>query len=81
MSTPKKVHENVPEFKKMYQEILSKVIEARNASGLTKNQLAEILGVDRRKVYSMEAGDVSVSLLLRSADLFSIEVKLSYEAF
>ena len=77
----KDVHDNLSEFKKVYTNIVQLIIAARIASGLSKKDLAEMLNEDRRKIAALENGLFCIELLLKVANLFSIEVKLTHKSF
>lgn len=75
------VHDNLTEFKNTYTQLLQMIISARVASGLSKKDLAEILNEDRRKITALENGVFCVELMLKAADFFSIEIKLTHQSF
>lgn len=74
------VQSNVEKFKKVYNEILKECIERRKFSGFTQKDLANHFSVDVRKIIDLEKEKGGVGLLLRYADLYDIEVSLSFKA-
>ncbi len=76
-----KVQEPVPDpvqkFKERYAELLDECISRRKSAGVTKEFVADWLKVDRRKIYSLEKGEIKIGLLLRYADKFDIETRLT----
>jgi len=72
------VHDNVSNFKKVYIELTQECIKRRNSSGATQKDIAQMFGVDVRKIIELEKGNGGVGLWLRYCDLYDIEIKITY---
>lgn len=70
---------NVVLFKERYKQVVQTLVLARTESGMTKESLAEWLGVDRRKIFSFEKlKKVDIETMLVYADKFSIDVEIKF---
>lgn len=73
------VHNNVHEFKKVYKEMVTKLVTIRNQADLTQASMADWLGVDRRKIIQFEGlKKINLELLLLYGDKLSTDIKLNY---
>ena len=48
--------QNIVHFKDMTKQIVQIIVQNRKQANLTQNELAEMLGIDRRKIIALEAG-------------------------
>lgn len=80
MNTTQNIPENVLQFKKVYKEMVTKLVTIRNQADLTQASMADWLGVDRRKIIQFEGlKKINLELLLLYGDKLSTDIKLKYE--
>lgn len=77
--TANKVQDNVQQFKEAYRILVDEVTARRKKAGLSQAEVAECLKIDRRKIISVESGEIKLGVLLRYADLLDVETKLNFK--
>lgn len=71
---------NIVHFKSQYKQIVHELVQIRKQAGQTQADIAEWLGIDRRKIIAFEAlKKIDLQTLLIYADKLSTEIKLTYQ--
>lgn len=55
------------------------IVQHRKQANLTQNELAEMLGIDRRKIMALEAGKFDLNTMLLASDILGININLNFE--
>lgn len=73
---------NIVHFKSQYKQIVHELVQIRKQAKQSQSDMAEWLGVDRRKIISFEnLKKVDLETLLNYSHKLSVEIKLTYEIF
>ena len=71
--------QNIVHFKDMTKQIVQLIVQHRKQANLTQNELAEMLGIDRRKIINLEAGKFDLITMLLASDILGININLNFE--
>lgn len=71
--------QNIVHFKDMTKQIVQIIVQNRKQANLTQNELAEMLGIDRRKIIALEAGKFDLITMLLASDILGININLNFE--
>ena len=71
--------QNIVHFKDMTKQIVQIIVQHRKQANLTQNELAEMLGIDRRKIIALEAGKFDLITMLLASDILGININLNFE--
>lgn len=70
---------NIVHFKNQYKVIVQEIVRGRKLAGQSQEQMADWIGVDRRKIITMEGlKKVELETLLKCADKLSIDIELRF---
>ena len=71
---------NIVHFKRVYKDLVHKLVQARKDSNTNQEQMADWLKVDRRKIMQFEGlNKVNLELLLLYGDKLSVDINFKYE--
>jgi DNA-binding XRE family transcriptional regulator len=72
--------EQITEFKKVYNQIVTELVQCRNSSKQTQDDVAKWVNVSRKKIIEFEnLQRFDIDLMCNLADKFSIEINLKYK--
>lgn len=71
--------QNIVHFKESFKQILQNIVHNRKQANLTQTELADMLGIDRRKIIDLEAGKFDLNTMLLASDILGISIKLKFE--
>ena len=71
--------QNIVHFKEKAKQIVQIIVHNRKQANLTQNELAEMLGIDRRKIIALEAGKFDLITMLLASDILGININLNFE--
>ena len=71
--------QNIVHFKQTFVRIVEHIVQHRKQANLTQNELAEMLGIDRRKIIDLEAGKFDLNTMLLTSDILGININLNFE--
>ena len=71
--------QNIVHFKEKAKQIVQIIVHNRKQANLTQNELAEMLGIDRRKIIALEAGKFDLITMLLASDVLGININLNFE--
>ena len=71
--------QNIVHFKQTFVRIVEHIVQHRKQANLTQNELAEMLGIDRRKIIDLEAGKFDLNTMLLASDILGININLNFE--
>lgn len=71
--------QNIVHFKQTFVRIVEHIVQHRKQANLTQNELAEMLGIDRRKIIDLEAGKFDLITILLTSDILGININLNFE--
>jgi DNA-binding XRE family transcriptional regulator len=73
-------YQNTATFRKFYHDLADQLTEIRKLSGQTHEDVAKILQVDKRYIAAIEnKKKFPLIIVLRYADLFSIDIKITFK--
>ena len=71
--------QNIVHFKEKAKQIVQIIVHNRKQANLTQNELAEMLGIDRRKIIALESGKFDLITMLLASDILGININLNFE--
>jgi DNA-binding XRE family transcriptional regulator len=73
---------NIVQFKASYKQIVHQLVQIRKQAGQTQDNMAEWIGVDRRKIISFEnLKKVDLEVMLIYANNLSVDITLDYKVY
>ncbi len=71
---------NIVHFNEQYRKIVQELVQIRKEAGQNQSDMADWLGLDRRKIIALEAcSKIDMETLLMYAHKLSVEIKLNYQ--
>ena len=71
--------QNIVHFKEQTNKIVQTIVQHRKQANLTQSQLAEMLGIDRRKIIALETGKFDLITMLLASDILGININFNFE--
>lgn len=70
---------NIVHFKEQYKKIVHELVHIRKQANQNQADMAEWLGVDRRKIIAFEGlKKIDIEILLNYSHKLSVEIKLNF---